>query len=174
MSYQSVNPFDGIEHAVFSETTDVELDVALEAAEHCFKSWQHTTFAERAAIAHQAASLIREREDKFASMMTLEMGKRLIEAKGEVALSADIIDYYAKHAEHFLSTEQLLPATGSAVIESAPFGVLFGVQPWNFPYYQLARFAAPNLMAGNVVMVKHAGNVPQCAMLVRRSVHIRI
>jgi succinate-semialdehyde dehydrogenase/glutarate-semialdehyde dehydrogenase len=96
--------------------------------------------------------------------MTLEMGKRIDEARGEVALSADIIDYYAKNAERFLAPQKLEPSSGEAVIESTPFGVLFGVQPWNFPYYQLARFAAPNLMAGNVVMVKHAGCVPQCAI----------
>jgi len=79
-------------------------------------------------------------------------------------LSADIIDYYAKNAERFLASEHLNPGSGEAQVENSPFGVLFGVEPWNFPYYQLARFAAPNLMAGNVVMVKHAGCVPQCAI----------
>ncbi len=92
------------------------------------------------------------------------MGKLIDQARGEVILSADIIDYYAKNAERFLAPESLAPATGEAQVESAPFGVLFGVQPWNFPYYQLARFAAPNLMAGNVVLVKHAACVPQCAL----------
>src|ERR1035437_1164493 len=92
------------------------------------------------------------------------MGKRIEEARGEVALSADIIDYYARNAERFLAPQHLKPRSGKAAVESSPFGVLFGVQPWNFPYYQLARFAAPNLMAGNVVMVKHAGCVPQCAI----------
>jgi succinate-semialdehyde dehydrogenase/glutarate-semialdehyde dehydrogenase len=81
-----------------------------------------------------------------------------------VALSADIIDYYARNAERFLAPQHLKPRSGKAEVVSSPFGVLFGVQPWNFPYYQLARFAAPNLMAGNVVMVKHAGCVPQCAI----------
>jgi succinate-semialdehyde dehydrogenase/glutarate-semialdehyde dehydrogenase len=92
------------------------------------------------------------------------MGKLIDQARGEVMLSADIIDYYAKNAERFLAPQHLKPGSGKAVVESSPFGVLFGVQPWNFPYYQLARFAAPNLMAGNVVMVKHAGCVPQCAI----------
>jgi succinate-semialdehyde dehydrogenase/glutarate-semialdehyde dehydrogenase len=96
--------------------------------------------------------------------MTNEMGKRFEEAQGEVALSADIIAYYARNAERFLAPQQLKPSSGKAQVESTPLGVLFGVQPWNFPYYQLARFAAPNLMAGNVVMVKHAGCVPQCAI----------
>ena len=107
---------------------------------------------------------MRARIDEFARPVTLEMGKLIDQARGEVVLSADIIDYYAKNAERFLAPEHLKPSSGEAEVESSPFGVLFGVQPWNFPYYQLARFAAPNLMAGNVVMVKHAGCVPQCAI----------
>ncbi len=92
------------------------------------------------------------------------MGKLIAEARGEVELSADIIDYYAKNAERFLAPEHLKLSSARQQVESSPLGVLFGVQPWNFPYYQLARFAAPNLMAGNVVMVKHAGCVPRCAI----------
>jgi succinate-semialdehyde dehydrogenase/glutarate-semialdehyde dehydrogenase len=107
---------------------------------------------------------MRDRVDDFARLVTLEMGKLYAESVGEVMLSADILDYYAKHAERFLEPEFLDPASGEAVIESSPLGVLFGVQPWNFPYYQLARFAGPNLMAGNVVLVKHSGTVPQCAI----------
>ena len=107
---------------------------------------------------------MRDRVDEFARLITLEMGKRIDEAKGEVLLSAAIIDYYAKNAESFLVAVQLTPKVGEASVESSPIGVLFGVQPWNFPYYQLARFAAPNLMAGNVVMVKHSASVPQCAV----------
>jgi succinate-semialdehyde dehydrogenase/glutarate-semialdehyde dehydrogenase len=111
---------------------------------------------------------MRARVDEFARPVTLEMGKLIDQARGEVMLSADIIDYYAKNAERFLAPEHLKPSSGEAEVESSPFGVLFGVQPWNFPYYQLARFAAPNLMAGNVVMVKHAGCVPQCAIAFER------
>jgi succinate-semialdehyde dehydrogenase/glutarate-semialdehyde dehydrogenase len=107
---------------------------------------------------------MRERKDEFARLITLEMGKLITEARGEVELSADIIDYYAKNAERFLASKTLEPSSGEAGIENTPLGVIFGVQPWNFPYYQLARFAAPNLMAGNVVMVKHSGTVPQCAL----------
>src|ERR1700681_1831496 len=104
------------------------------------------------------------RVDEFARPVTLEMGKLIDQARGEVVLSADIIDYYAKNGERFLAPEHLKPSSGEAEVESSPFGVLFGVQPWNFPYYQLARFAAPNLMAGNVGMVKHGGCVPQSAV----------
>ena len=92
------------------------------------------------------------------------MGKRINEARGEVKFSADILAYYAKHAEDFLAPVKLHPKHGHAHMESAPMGVLFCVEPWNFPYYQLARVAGPQLMAGNVLVVKHAGCVPQCAI----------
>src|ERR1700722_10051655 len=164
MAYQSVNPYDGKILKTFEELTDKQLEMALETAATCFETWRHTTFAERAAVVAKAAAIMRARIDEFAKPVTLEMGKLIAEARGEVALSADILDYYAWNAENFLAPQILKPSSGEAVIESTPFGVLFGVQPWNFPYYQLARFAAPNLMAGNVVMVKHAGCVPQCAI----------
>jgi succinate-semialdehyde dehydrogenase/glutarate-semialdehyde dehydrogenase len=164
MAYQSVNPYDGKILKTFEELTDKQLETALENAAACFENWRRTTFAERAAVAAKAAAIMRARTDEFARPVTLEMGKLIDQARGEVALSAAIIDYYAKNAERFLAPQHLQPGTGEAVVESTPLGVLFGVQPWNFPYYQLARFAAPNLMAGNVVMVKHAGCVPQCAI----------
>jgi succinate-semialdehyde dehydrogenase/glutarate-semialdehyde dehydrogenase len=164
MSYQSVNPYDGKVLKTFKELTNQQLEKALETAATCFETWRRTTFAKRAAMAAKAAAIMRARVDEFARPVTLEMGKLIAEARGEVQLSADIIDYYARNAGRFLAPEHLKPRSGKATIESSPFGVLFGVQPWNFPYYQLARFAAPNLMAGNVVMVKHAGCVPQCAI----------
>jgi len=164
MAYQSVNPYDGKILKTFEELTDEQLECALETAATCFESWRHTTFTERAAVVAKASAIMRTRIDEFARPVTLEMGKLIDQARGEVMLSADIIDYYAKNAERFLAPEHLRPSSGEAEVESSPFGVLFGVQPWNFPYYQLARFAAPNLMAGNVVMVKHAGCVPQCAI----------
>ena len=164
MAYQSVNPNDGKILKTFKELTDKQLETALGNAATCFENWRHTTFAGRAAVVTKAAAIMRARTDEFARPMTLEMGKLIAQARGEVVLSADIFDYYAKNAERFLAPQHLEPGSGEAEIESSPFGVLFGVQPWNFPYYQLARFAAPNLMAGNVVMVKHAGCVPQCAI----------
>jgi succinate-semialdehyde dehydrogenase/glutarate-semialdehyde dehydrogenase len=164
MSYQSTNPYDGTVLQVFSELDENELESALATAADCFEAWRRTSFAERAAIAGRAAALMRANVDDFARPVTLEMGKLIDEARGEVLLCADIIDYYADNAEAFLAPQRLTPNVGEAVIESSPLGVLFAVEPWNFPYYQLARFAAPNLMAGNVVMVKHAGSVPQCAI----------
>lgn len=164
MAYQSINPANGENVASFEELTNPQLETALSTAAKCFETWRHTTFAERAVITASAASLLREHVDDFARPVTLEMGKLISEARGEVLLSADIIEYYGRNAEAFLAPLQLHPDAGEAEIVNAPLGVLFGIQPWNFPYYQLARFAAPNLMAGNVVMVKHAGCVPQCAI----------
>jgi succinate-semialdehyde dehydrogenase/glutarate-semialdehyde dehydrogenase len=96
--------------------------------------------------------------------MTLEMGKRIGEARGEVEFSSRILAYYAENAERFLAPVKLNPTVGEAHMESSPIGVIFGVQPWNFPYYQLARIAGPHLMAGNTLLVKHAGIVPKCAL----------
>ena len=164
MAYQSLNPYDGKILKTFEELTDEQLETAVHAAEQCFETWRHTTFAERSAVLERAAAILRSRVEDFARPITLEMGKLIEESRGEVALSADILDYYAENAERFLAPQQLTPASGEATIESSPLGVLFGVEPWNFPYYQLARFVAPNLMVGNVVLVKHASNVPQCAI----------
>jgi len=164
MSYQSVNPYNGETLRAFDEITDEQLEAAMATATSCFDAWKRTDFPQRAAIAAKAAAILRSRIDEFARPVTLEMGKLIDQARGEVLLSADIIDYYSRNAEGFLAPQHLKPGSGEAEIESSPFGVLLGIQPWNFPYYQLARFAGPNLMAGNVVMVKHAGCVPQCSI----------
>jgi succinate-semialdehyde dehydrogenase/glutarate-semialdehyde dehydrogenase len=105
-----------------------------------------------------------EQKEKFARLATLEMGKRIAESRGEVELSASILKYYADNAEKFLAPRPLKSIAGEAYIEYSPLGVLIGVQPWNYPYYQLARFAAPHLASGNVMLVKHAPGVPQCAL----------
>ncbi len=164
MPYQSVNPATGEFIGSFQEAGDTELDAKIKTAADCYVSWSRGLFAVRALVAHKAAALLRHRTDDFARPVTLEMGKLIAESRAEVLLSADILEYYARNAEQFLNPQKLHPQIGEAEVQSSPIGVLFGVQPWNFPYYQLARFAGPNLMAGNVVMVKHAGCVPQCAL----------
>ena len=164
MPYQSLNPYDGKLLKTFEELTDQQLETALRTAAKCFETWRHTTYTERTAVLKRAAAILRARVEDFARPITLEMGKLIEESRGEVALSADILDYYAENAARFLAPQQLTPGSGEATIESSPLGVLFGAEPWNCPYYQLARFVAPNLMAGNVVLVKHASNVRQCAI----------
>ena len=164
MGYQSLNPFDGKIIGTFEGLTNHALETKIAAAEACFKSWRHKSFAERAAVIAKAGELMHARAGEFARIMTLEMGKRISEARGEVEFSARILAYYARNAEWFLAPVKLHPTNGEAHMESSPIGVVFCVEPWNFPYYQLARVAGPHLMAGNALMVKHAGIVPQCAI----------
>ena len=164
MQYQSVNPANGDVLQTFNTLSDAQLEESLATADTCFQTWKTTAFAERAVILHKAAELLRANVDHYAKLATLEMGKRINEARFEVTFSADILAYYADHAEEFLAPVALRPKAGQAHMESSPLGVLYCVEPWNFPYYQLARVAGPQLMAGNVLVVKHAGCVPQCAM----------
>jgi succinate-semialdehyde dehydrogenase / glutarate-semialdehyde dehydrogenase len=164
MSYQSVNPFDGKTLKSFDTFTDAQLEAKLATAATCFKTWKNKTYKERAVIVAKAAALMHAHVDEFAKLATLEMGKRIDEARGEVKFSGNILDYYAKNAEAFLAPETLHPTQGEAHMESSPIGVIFCVEPWNFPFYQLARVAGPHMMAGNVLVVKHSSNVPQCAI----------
>jgi succinate-semialdehyde dehydrogenase/glutarate-semialdehyde dehydrogenase len=164
MSYQSFNPATGKLVKAFEEITDADFEKKIAAAVACYEVWRHKSYAERAAIVNKAAVLMKEHVDAFARPMTTEMGKRISEARGEVEFSSQILAYYAKNAEKFLAPVKLHPTIGEAHMESSPIGVVFAVEPWNFPYYQLARVAGPHLMAGNVIMVKHASCVPQCAI----------
>ncbi len=164
MTYQSINPNTGKLLKSFEHLSATQLEKALAAADECFQTWRHKSYAERAVIVNKAAALMNARVDDFAKLATQDMGKRIDEARAEVKFSADILAYYAQHAESFLAPTKLHPKHGEAHMESSPLGVLFCVEPWNFPYYQLARVAGPQLMAGNVLVVKHAGIVPQCAI----------
>lgn len=164
MTYQSVNPATGILLARFAPLTDAQLEERLATADGCFSRWKHSSFADRAVIIDRAAALLVERTEDLARIMTMEMGKRIAEARAEVAFSARIMTYYARNAERFLADVPLHPEEGEGHMESRPIGVIFGVEPWNFPYYQLARVAGPHLMAGNALVIKHSACVPQCAM----------
>jgi succinate-semialdehyde dehydrogenase/glutarate-semialdehyde dehydrogenase len=172
MAYRSTNPFTNTVEKSFDELSNEQVEAKVQAAQACFENtWRDQSFEQRKTVLKRAAALMRERQQGLAELATLEMGKLIAQSAGEVALSAAIIDYYADHAEAFLAPETLKTDKGEAVVESSPLGVLFGVEPWNFPYYQIARFAGPNLMAGNVVMVKHASNVPQCALAFEQLMH---
>ncbi len=168
MAYKTVNPFTGEAMKSFDEISKEVLDGKLQKAAACFETWRRTCFEERKKIVQRVADLMRERSGELSAIITLEMGKRIKESKGEVELSASIYEYYATNAEQFLADEPLAPLKGSAYIRKEPIGVLLGIEPWNYPYYQVARFAAPNIMAGNCIMLKHASNVPQCALAVQQ------
>lgn len=164
MTYQSLNPFNGQLVQAFADLTDPQLETRIAAADAYFQTWRHTSYADRAKIIAKAGDILHARADEFARIATMEMGKRIGEARGEVEFSARIMAYYADNAERFLAPVELSPTHGQAHMESSPIGVIFCVEPWNFPFYQLARVAGPHLMAGNTLLVKHAGIVPQCGI----------
>ncbi len=165
MSYQTINPSNEEKVKVFPEHTDEQLEELIAQAQSTHQNdWSQRTLAGRKTILKNAASIMRKRRSDFARLLTLEMGKLLREAGEEVDLSADILDYYTDNAETFLAPKQLKVAEGEAIVENAPWGEIFCVEPWNFPYYQLARVVGPNLMLGNTLVVKHAPNVPQSAL----------
>lgn len=166
MAYASVNPYTGKTVATFADATDAEVEQAIAAADAAFRSWKLTSFAERARVMRNAAALLRRDTDAYARLLTLEMGKITAEARAEVELSAEILEYYADNAEALLAPEKLPVKSadeGEAVVVHEPLGVLLAIEPWNFPYYQIARIIAPQLSAGNVMLLKHASNVPQSA-----------
>ncbi len=164
MAYTSMNPADGKRFDSLDDISDKEFNTKIASAQSCFETWRHKSYHERAIVMAKAADILHERADDFARIATLEMSKRISEARGEVEFSARILAYYAKNAEKFLAPVKLHPTNGEAHMESSPIGIIFCVEPWNFPYYQLARIAGPHLMAGNVLLVKPAGNVSQCAI----------
>ena len=166
MPIQSTNPATNKVMKTFEEMSDSQIDQSVAKAAATFDSWKKTTYDSRAEILHKVAGLLRKKKKHLAELITLEMGKLLEQAEGEIKLSAEIFDYYAKNAEEFLSDKILNPVHGTALIRHSPIGVLLGVQPWNFPFYQVARFAAPNIMVGNTILIKHASIVPQCAMAI--------
>lgn len=166
MPIATINPFNNKVVKTFEEMKPETVDATITQAEDTFKTWRISPFSQRAEVLHRVAQMMRDRSDQLSKLITLEMGKLYAQSQGEIALSADIIDYYATNGEQFLADEHLKPQFGEAYIQKSPIGVLLGVEPWNFPFYQVARFAAPNIMAGNVVLVKHASNVPQCAQAI--------
>jgi succinate-semialdehyde dehydrogenase / glutarate-semialdehyde dehydrogenase len=164
MAYRSINPYNDETLKTYDDITDAALESAVARAEQTFAAtWSRNSIARRAAALKRAAALMRERSTELARLITLEMGKLINESLGEVALSADILEYYAEQGPKMLAAQHLVVEEGEATVESEPLGVLFCVEPWNFPYYQLARVAGPSLILGNVMLVKHASNVPQCA-----------
>jgi succinate-semialdehyde dehydrogenase / glutarate-semialdehyde dehydrogenase len=166
MAIQSTNPASNKAGRVLPEMTDDEVNNAVGKSVVAFEYWKKTDYKLRAEILHNVAELLRKKKQVLAEMITLEMGKLIAQSEEEILLSADIFDYYATHAEEYLADKILSPVHGQALIRHSPIGVLLGVQPWNFPFYQVARFAAPNIMVGNTILVKHASIVPHCAIAI--------
>ncbi|MFV0372618.1 NAD-dependent succinate-semialdehyde dehydrogenase [Microbacterium sp.] len=163
--YAIVNPATGETLATYPTATAGDVEAALSAADGAYRGWmRESTGAERAERLRRVAQLHRERRDELAAIIVREMGKPLAAAEGEVDFAADITEYYADHADEILADTPLsIEGEGTAVIRTSPLGVLLGIMPWNFPYYQVARFAAPNILLGNTILLKHAPQCPESA-----------
>ncbi|MDA2893867.1 NAD-dependent succinate-semialdehyde dehydrogenase [Mycolicibacterium sp. BiH015] len=164
--YAVVDPATGEVVKEYPTATDEQIESALASAHKTFKEWSRsTTVAARAELIRKVADLHNERKTELAKIIQREMGKPLDQSEGEVEFSAAIYEFYADNAEKFLADEpiELLDGEGSAVIRRGPVGVLLGIMPWNYPYYQVARFAGPNLVLGNTIVLKHAPQCPESA-----------
>lgn len=162
--YAVVNPATGETLAEYDTLTDAGVQDAIASAHDAYRVWSRTALADRAAALRRVAELHRERRDELAAIIVREMGKPLAAAEGEVDFAADITEYYADNIDKITGDTPLdILAEGSAVIRRSPLGVLLGIMPWNFPYYQVARFAAPNLAVGNTILLKHAPQCPESA-----------
>ncbi|MBX5331036.1 NAD-dependent succinate-semialdehyde dehydrogenase [Rhodococcus fascians] len=163
MAIATINPASNTTIEEFEEFTDEHVDDCIASADLAYRHWRKVDAGERAAFLARAGELMIERTDRFASLLTMEMGKLIGEAKGEVALAASILKYYADNGEDMIEDEPLQVDDGSALVRTMPTGPLLGVMPWNFPLYQVVRFVGPNLLLGNTVLIKHASICPQSA-----------
>ncbi|MDP0491789.1 MAG: NAD-dependent succinate-semialdehyde dehydrogenase [Verrucomicrobiota bacterium JB023] len=163
MSVTTINPATNEKLDTYEPLTREEALEAVAKAHDAFQTWRETTFDERREILLKAAERLRADTDQFAELITAEMGKRISEARSEIEFCAEIIEFYAKGASDFLADTPWQADGADAYVQYAPIGVLMGVMPWNFPFYQVIRFIAPNIMAGNTTLVKHAKIVAGCA-----------
>ena len=164
MAIATVNPATAEVVRTFPELSDIEIEQKLQKAVAAFQHHRQVSFAERSRAMRKAAEILEQEKEAFGRLMTLEMGKTLRSAIAEAAKCASACRYYAEHAEHFLSDEVVETGAKRSFVRYLPLGPILAVMPWNFPFWQVIRFAAPALMAGNVGLLKHASNVPQCAL----------
>ncbi|MEV6283735.1 NAD-dependent succinate-semialdehyde dehydrogenase [Kribbella sp. NPDC051770] len=166
--YSVTDPATGELVEEIENASDEQVRAAIERVHTGFAAWRRRPVAERAAIVARAADLFAERADELAAIMTLEMGKRINEGRGEVGIVVDIFRYYAEHGPDLLADEPMKVKTGDAMITKEPIGALLGVMPWNFPVYQVARFVAPNLVLGNTILLKHASICPRASVAIEQ------
>lgn len=168
---QTTNPATGQPGRSYDETSIEEARAAAAAAHNEFLKWRRTGFADRSAVIRKAAEILRVRKDEFARLMTEEMGKTVTDGRAEVEKCAFHCDWFADHAEKYLAKESVDIGGGEAFVTFNPLGIVLAVMPWNFPFWQVFRAAAPALMAGNGMLLKHASNVPGCALAIERVLH---
>lgn len=159
MEFKSINPYNNKVIAEYTEQTALEITTTINESQKAFESWKETTFAQRAEVMRKAADLLRKNVDIYARTISLEMGKPISEARGEVNKCALVCEYYAEHAEVFLETKHIETDAQESFVTFEPMGCILAIMPWNFPFWQVFRFAAPTLMSGNVGLLKHAANV---------------
>jgi len=166
MPIESVNPTTGATIRTYDEPAPEEIASIIDKVDEAFTSWRHTSFAERARLMQGAAGILRSKSEKYARLMSEEMGKIIREGRAEAEKCAWVCDYYAENAERMLAREGIETDARQSFVTFEPLGVVLAVMPWNFPFWQVFRFAAPGLMAGNAGVLKHASNVPGCALAI--------
>ncbi len=171
MSIQTINPTTGEVLETFEPYNQRQINEALDQAHQAFLQWRATSFAERAKHLHSVASNLRDHKTELARLAVLEMGKSITEAEAEVEKCAWNCDFFAEHAERFLADEKIATNATESYVAFRPLGVVLAIMPWNFPYWQVFRFAAPALMAGNTTVLKHASNVSRVALEIERIFH---
>tara|TARA_R110001592_G_scaffold313768_2_gene589225 strand:- start:298 stop:1653 length:1356 start_codon:yes stop_codon:yes gene_type:complete len=166
MEFKSINPFDGKEVGSYTALTDNQLENKLSISASAFKEWKKEPFAKRAKLMVKASKILRDNLEEYANMISIEMGKPISESRAEINKCAWVCDYYAENAENFLQDEIIASDATKSFVRMEPIGTVFAIMPWNFPFWQVFRFVAPTLMAGNVGLLKHAPNVFGCAVLI--------
>ncbi|MCS5490328.1 NAD-dependent succinate-semialdehyde dehydrogenase [Algoriphagus limi] len=166
---QSINPFTGEILKEFDPFDELQIEAALAKSEAAFRKWKNSDFSDRKKLMKSAAQELRKNRDDYALLLTQEMGKVIKESQAEIEKCAWVCDYYADNAENFLKSKSIeLPDGAAAKVIYQPLGAILAVMPWNFPFWQVFRFAAPTLMAGNTGLLKHASNVPQAALAIQK------
>jgi acyl-CoA reductase-like NAD-dependent aldehyde dehydrogenase len=168
MSIQSINPANGEVLETFEVFSPAQIDEALGAAHSAFKSWRETSFAERSSLFQRLAAYLRAHKTELGRIASLEMGKPIAEGEAEAEKCAWNCEYYAENAERFLADEHIATNATESYVSYLPLGVVLALMPWNYPYWQVMRAAAPALMAGNTMVLKHASNVSRCALELER------
>jgi succinate-semialdehyde dehydrogenase/glutarate-semialdehyde dehydrogenase len=171
MAMETVNPATGERLKTFAPWNEKELAAALAQTAAATAAWQAATFAERGRLLHHAAAELRTNLEHYARLITLEMGKLIKEARAEVEKCAWGCEFYAEHAESFLKDEPIATDASRSYVAYPPLGTVLAIMPWNFPFWQVFRAAAAALMAGNTIVLKHASNVPQCALALEEIFH---
>lgn len=166
MSIQTINPATGKVEKIFDVYSLEKVFSIIDDVDNEFKNWKSTTFNERSKLMKTAAQILRSKKNEYGKIITLEMGKPISQAISEIEKCAWVCDYYAENAEKFLTKEIVSTDANESYIQFDPLGIILAIMPWNFPFWQVFRFAAPSLMAGNACILKHASNVPMCALAI--------